>query len=150
MRTAHRLRQAVNAVNLSTGFGLLLAATAARGSRRARRGPDGLLVAGGYRLPLPIAPAFTVGNVVLVRGDASRLDDESRLLRHEGRHATQYAWCLGLVMIPLYGVCAGVSMLLCGDWASYNPFERLAGLADGGYERRPLRGFPRAPRRGED
>ncbi|MCP9947019.1 hypothetical protein [Actinomadura madurae] len=138
MKRAHRVRQLVNAVNLSTGLGLLLAATTARGAGF-RRGPDGLIVAGGYRLPVPVASAFTVGNVILLRGDASRLSDTSRLLRHEGRHSTQYAWCLGVAMIPLYGACAGVSMLLCGDWASYNPFERLAGLADGGYERRPLR-----------
>ncbi|WP_230420804.1 hypothetical protein [Actinomadura soli] len=146
----------MNAVNLSTGLGLLLAATAARGSPRVRRGPDGLLLVGGYRPPFPIARAFTVGNVVLVRGDVSRLEGASgpaggeRLLWHEGRHSTQYAWCLGLVMIPLYGVCAGVSMLLCGDWASYNPFERLAGLEDGGYDRRPLRPYLRGRRRGEN
>ncbi|MFI0408565.1 hypothetical protein [Actinomadura sp. 3N508] len=156
MKRAHRVRQVVNAVNLSTGLGLLLAATGTPGSRRLRRLPDGLLLAGGYRLPFPIAPAFTVGNVVLVRGDASRLESvsreagRSRLLRHEGRHATQYAWCLGPVMIPLYGACAGVSMLLCGDWASYNPFERLAGLDDGGYERHPLRPYLRTRRRGEN
>ncbi|TDC56070.1 hypothetical protein E1281_09280 [Actinomadura sp. KC345] len=139
MRRAYRLRQVVNAVNLSTGLGLLLAAAATRRPRGVRRAPDGLLVAAGYRPPFPVAPAFTVGNVILVRGDESGLTDGSRLLRHEARHATQYAWCLGILMIPLYGVCAGASMLLCGDWASYNPFERLAGLADGGYERRPLR-----------
>ncbi|HEY8479676.1 MAG TPA: hypothetical protein VIL71_07590 [Spirillospora sp.] len=143
MKRAHRLRRAVNAVNLSTGLGLLLAATATRRPRDLRRGPDGLLIAGGYRPPFPVASAFTVGDVVLLRGDASGLTGESRLLRHEARHATQYAWCLGLPMIPLYAVCAGASMLLCGDWASYNPFERLAGLADGGYERRPLRPFLR-------
>lgn len=147
MKRAHRVRQVVNAVNLSTGLGLLLAATGtrgARGARRVRRGPDGLLVAAGYRLPFPVASAFTVGNVVLVR-DADGLADGSRLLRHEARHSTQYAWCLGPVMLPLYGACAGASMLLCGDWASYNPFERLAGLADGGYRRRPLRPFLRRP-----
>lgn len=143
MRRAHRLRQVVNAANLSTGLGLLLAAAATRHPRDVRRGPEGLLIAGGYRPPFPIASAFTVGNVVLVRGDASDLAGGSRLLRHEARHATQYAWCLGLPMLPLYGVCAGVSMALCGDWSSYNPFERLAGLADGGYERRPLRPFLR-------
>ncbi|MEU8803637.1 hypothetical protein [Spirillospora sp. NPDC048819] len=139
MKRVHRLRQVVNAVNLSTCLGLLLAVTATRRPRGVRRAPDGLLVAGGYRPPLPAAPVFTVGNVVLVRGDASGLADGSRLLRHEARHCTQYAWCLGLPMIALYVVCAGASMLLCGDWSSYNPFERLAGLADGGYERRPLR-----------
>lgn len=143
VKRTYRLRQVVNAVNLSTGLGLLLAATATRRPRGVRRGPDGLLVAGGYRPPFPVASAFTVGNVILVRGEASGLADGSPLLRHEARHATQYAWCLGLVMIPLYGVCAGVSMLLCGDWSSYNPFERLAGLADGGYERRPPRRFLR-------
>jgi hypothetical protein len=142
VKPVHRVRQVVNAVNLSTALGLLLAATARRAPGRLRRGPDGLIVAGGYRLPLPIASAFTVGNVILVR-DVSGLSDTSRLLRHEGRHSTQYAWCLGIVMIPFYGACAGASMLLCGDWASYNPFERLAGLSDGGYERRPLRPFLR-------
>ena len=143
MKPSYRLRQVANALNLSTALGLLLAVTAARGPRGVRRGPDGLLVAGGYRPPFPVASVFTFGNVVLLRGDASRLADGSRLMRHEARHATQYAWCLGLPMIPLYGVCAAASMLLCGDWASFNPFERRAGLADGGYERRPLRPFLR-------
>ena len=36
-------------------------------------------------------------------------------------------------MLPLYLVSVGVSYLLAGDHSSYNPFERLAGLADGGY-----------------
>jgi hypothetical protein len=146
VKPAYRARSVVNAVNLSTPLGLLLAATAARpsGGPRLRGAGDGLLVAGGYRPPVPVASAFTVGNVILVRGDASGLLSDPRLLRHEARHATQYAWCLGVAMIPLYLACAGVSMALCGDWASYNPFERLAGLADGGYERRPLRPFLRS------
>ncbi|TDC95341.1 hypothetical protein [Actinomadura sp. 7K507] len=148
MKRAHRLRQVVNLVNLSTVLGLLLAAAATRRPRSRRRAPDGLVVAGGYRPPFPVAAAFTVGNVILVRGDASGLAGDSPLLRHEARHSTQYAWCLGPLMIPLYGLCAGVSMLLCGDWSSYNPFERLAGLADGGYERRPLRPFLRRLRTG--
>ncbi|MDL4777838.1 MULTISPECIES: hypothetical protein [Thermomonosporaceae] len=144
MKPAHRLRQIVNAVNLSTPLGLLLAAAGARGPRPAGA-PAGLLVAGGYRLPLPAAPAFTVGNVILVRGDAAGLLDRPALLRHEGRHATQYAFCLGPVMIPLYLAAAGASFALCGDYSSYNPFERLAGLDDGGYVRRPLRRFRRSP-----
>jgi len=77
--------------------------------------------------------------VVLVRDDGSILRRRPSLLAHEARHATQYAWCLGPVMIVLYLVCAGLSMALCGDHASYNPFERRAGLEDGGYRRRPLR-----------
>ncbi|MEW2360202.1 hypothetical protein [Spirillospora sp. NPDC029432] len=137
MRAAYRLRQAVNVANLSTPLGLLLAAAAARGP--VRRGPDGLLIAGGYRPPVPVASAFTLGNVVLVRHDAASLLDRPALLRHEARHSTQYAWCLGPAMIPPYLLCAGISMLLCGDHASYNPFERLAGLEEGGYRRRPVR-----------
>ncbi|MBO2460953.1 hypothetical protein [Actinomadura violacea] len=142
MKPAYRVRSVVNAVNLSTPLGLLLAVAATRrsgGGPRLRGAGDGLLVAGGYRPPVPIASAFTVGNVILVRGDASMLLSNPRLLQHEARHSTQYAWCLGVVMIPLYLACAGISMALCGDWASFNPFERLAGLEDGGYEGRPLR-----------
>ncbi|WP_067471345.1 hypothetical protein [Actinomadura hibisca] len=138
MERAHRYRRAVNLLNLSTPLGLLLGAAGARGRDRAR-GPDGLLVVGGYRLPLPDAPAFTVGNVILVRGEAAGLLARPALLRHEARHATQYAFCLGPVMIGAYLVSAGASLALSGDPASYNPFERLAGLEDGGYRRRSLR-----------
>ncbi|GAA2158774.1 hypothetical protein [Actinomadura napierensis] len=143
MKPAYRVRLVVNALNLSTALGLLLAVTATRrsGGPRLHSAGDGLLVAGGYRPPVPVASAFTVGNVIILRGDAADLPARPRLLRHEARHSTQYAWCLGVVMIPLYLACAGVSMALCGDWASFNPFERLAGLADGGYDRRPLHPF---------
>ncbi|GAA3979460.1 hypothetical protein GCM10023085_72220 [Actinomadura viridis] len=139
MRRAHRLRRAVNLLNLSTPLGLLLAAAGTRRPRRTLRGPGGLLIAGGYRLPLPVASAFTVGDVILVRGEPEGLLGRPALLRHEGRHAAQYAFCLGPVMIPAYLLCAGASLALSGDHASYNPFERLAGLAEGGYEKRPLR-----------
>jgi hypothetical protein len=142
VKAAYRVRQAVNVLNLSTPLGLLLAATATRappGGRRLLRGPDGLLIAGGYRLPLPAAPVFTLGNVILVRREPEILLERPRLLRHEGRHSTQYAWSLGVVMVPLYLLSAGASLALCGDYSSYNPFERLAGLEDGGYGRRPLR-----------
>lgn len=132
----------MNFANLSTPLGLLLARISGTG---VRRGPNGLLLSAGYRLPLPIAPAFTVGNVVLVRGDGSTLTDRPALLVHEERHSTQYACCCGPVMIVLYMAFAGVSMALCGDHASYNPFERLANLADGGYDKRPLRFARRQP-----
>jgi hypothetical protein len=72
-----QVKTVANIVNLSTPLGLLVAAV---GCARLRPGPRGLVLASGYRLPVPSAPAFTIGNV-------------------------------------------GV----------HNPFERLAGLADGGY-----------------
>jgi hypothetical protein len=36
-------------------------------------------------------------------------------------------------MLPLYFLAAGWSWLRCRDFAWHNAFERLAGLADGGY-----------------
>ena len=86
---------------------------------------------------MPSAPAFTLGNVIITR--RPWIDLESSLFRHEARHATQYAWCGGLLMLPCYFAAAGVSWLLSGDVGAWNPFERLAGLADGGYRDRPLR-----------
>ena len=99
------------------------------------RGPDRLFVGTGYRLPVPPAPAFCLGNVIITRLDG--LTPE--LLRHEARHATQYACCGGVLMVPLYLVAAAVSWALTGDTGSRNVFERRAGLADGGYTDKPLR-----------
>jgi len=98
---------------------------------------DGLLTGTGYRLRVPPAPAFTVGNVIITRH--AELAADSGLFRHEARHSTQYAWCGGLLMLPLYFTAAGVSWLLCGDVGPWNVFERGAGLAEGGYADRPLR-----------
>jgi hypothetical protein len=98
---------------------------------------DGLFTGTGYRLPVPPAPAFCLGNVIVTR--AGELDSGSRLFRHEARHATQFAWCGGVVMVPLYLAAAGVSWVLTGDFGARNVFERLAGLADGGYADTPLR-----------
>ena len=75
--------------------------------------------------------AFTLGNVVLCRLADTELDARPTLLVHEGRHATQYAWCIGVLMLPLYFLAAGWSWLRTGDPASRNVFERLAGLDDG-------------------
>lgn len=83
------------------------------------------------------APAFCLGNVIMTRGDG--IDPGSPLFRHEARHATQFACCGGLVMIPLYLAAAGVSWALTGDFGARNMFERRAGLADGGYTDKPLR-----------
>jgi len=73
-----------------------------------------------------------MGNVVLLRHE--RLLQRRRLLRHEERHATQWAWCLGIVGFPLlYGAASLWSLLRAGDYFSRNPFEVRAGLRDGGY-----------------
>jgi hypothetical protein len=140
VRPRHRVRLAVNLLNGSTLAGL---GAARAGSARLARFPDGLLVGTGYRLPVPPAPAFTLGNVILTRRPA--LEYGTPLLSHEARHSTQYAWCGGLVMLPLYFAAAGVSWLLSGDFGAWNVFERGAGLADGGYNTaRPLRPVLRA------
>src|SRR5580692_10184175 len=104
MRAAYRVRLTANLVNGSTLAGLLVAAA---GRASLARAADGLLVGARYRLPVPVAPAFTVGNVILARGDRTALASMERLLAHEARHATQYAWCGGLAMLPLYFLAAG-------------------------------------------
>ena len=136
MRRAYRVRLAANLVNGSTVAGILVAVA---GRARLDVGPDGLLVAAGYRLPVPPAPAFCVGGVVVSRLDPDALRSAPALFRHEARHASQYAWCGGLPMVPMYFLAAGLSWLLAGDFYAWNPFERLAGLADGGYTERPVR-----------
>ncbi len=140
MQPRHRVRLAVNLLNGSTLAGL---AVSAAGRARLARYPDGLLVGSAYRLPVPPAPAFTLGNVIITRHAV--LARDSALLRHEARHCTQYAWCGGLLMLPAYFTAAGVSWLLSGDPGSWNVFERAAGLRDGGYADRPLRALFRRP-----
>ena len=134
MRPGLRLRQAVNLANFSTLAGL---GAAVAGRARIARSVDGLVTATRYRLPVPPAPAFCLGNVIVTRYDG--IDPQSRLFCHEARHATQYAWSGGVAMVPLYLVAAAASWALTGDFGARNIFERLAGLADGGYTARPLR-----------
>ena len=129
-----RARQVVNLANGSTLAGL---GVAALGGARVARGADRLFVGTGYRLPVPPAPAFCLGNVIITR--LQGLDPSSALFRHEARHATQYACYGGVVMVPLYLVAAAASWALTGDTGSRNVFERRAGLADGGYTDKPLR-----------
>jgi hypothetical protein len=136
VRAAYRVRQVANLVNGCTAAGLLVAAA---GRASLARGADGLLIGVRYRLPVPVAPAFCVGNVILTRAaDRAALPERPALLAHEARHATQYA-CLGLPMLPLYFAAAAASWVLTGDFGARNIFERRAGLADGGYTDRPLR-----------
>ncbi|MCU0264345.1 MAG: hypothetical protein MUF09_11885 [Candidatus Nanopelagicales bacterium] len=149
MRGAHRVRAIVNWVNLSTPSGLVLARVAAGRPRRAR---NGMWLVHGYRLPIPPAPAFTVGSVVLLRAGLPGAGRDPvgavprQLLDHEERHVTQYAWCGGVLMPIGYVAAAGWSWLRTGDFASRNVFERRAGLADGGYRERPLRPLRRSGR----
>jgi hypothetical protein len=137
-----QVKRGLNWANLSTPLGLLVART---GRASVGRGPRGLIVASGYRRRFPAASAFTVGNVVLTRHRPGWLLQRPRLVAHEERHTWQYAAVLGLPLLPLYTVAAGASWLLARDFASYNPFERLAGLADGGYGQPRLRFSDRGP-----
>ena len=138
------LRKRANLVNLSTPLGLALAKL---GRAQLSPWPDGIIIASEHRLPYPPAPAFTVGNVVLVRCTRAELDHQNELnpelMKHECRHASQYALCLGPALIPLYVAACGWSWMRTGDWWSRNTFERRAGLAEGGYREQPVRSLRR-------
>ena len=134
------VRSVANLVNLSTPFGLALA-VAGRGKLR-RCGH--LVVAEQVKLPLITASAMTVGCVVLVPNvtlaEAQR--NIPTLLAHEDEHAWQWAYCLGLPFLPLYGAAMLWSMVRSGDRATANHVEVQAGLLTGGYqpgEKRPVR-----------
>ena len=64
MGQGHRLRLAVNLLNGSTLAGILVATA---GGARVRPAGEGLLAGSGYRLPLPAASAFCLGNVLVTR-----------------------------------------------------------------------------------
>jgi hypothetical protein len=134
-----------NVVNLSTLAGVLVGLI---GRARFSRGPRGLIFATRYKLGFPIANAFTMGNTVLTKNDRAWLDSRPALVKHEERHSWQYLCLVGLPLLPLYVVAAGWSWLRTGDVASRNPFERLAGLVDGGYVERRPRSILNAFRRG--
>lgn len=119
-RPRQRVRQVLNVVNLSTPLGLLVAFL---GRARTVSGPEGLILAYGYRSPFPVAAAFTIGNVIISRHDEGYLS--GRLLYHESRHATQFAVLLGLPTLPLYALATTVSVLISGDpysscWPRWN------------------------------
>ena len=131
LTTAQRLRHVGNWVNLSTPLGLLISGL---GGGRVRPGPRGLYLAEGYRWSFPIASAFTVGDVVITgRRWPELLAARPNLLLHEERHSWQYLGCGGLPLLPLYVLAMTWSWLRTGSPARANPFERAAGLADGGY-----------------
>lgn len=112
---------------------------AALGRARLHRSPRGLVLATGYRLAVPPAAAFTMGNVIISRFSLDRLAGYPRLLRHEERHTWQYVALGGVFYWPLYGLATVWSWLWTGDRAAANVFERTAGLADGGYRPVPWR-----------
>ncbi|HEY5134348.1 MAG TPA: hypothetical protein VIJ41_01040 [Candidatus Nanopelagicales bacterium] len=134
MSSAYRVRQVVNVLNLSTLLGLLVAKAS---GAALSRGADGIVLATGAHGSFPRASAFTVGNVVILRTPSP----SAELLRHESRHATQWACCV-VLFLPLYWLAALWSYARTGDHYSRNTFERRAGLTDGGYHEhapRPLR-----------
>lgn len=131
------LRRIGNLLNGSTALGVLLARL---GGARIRRGPHGLLLAEGLRLPFPDAGAMTVGDVVLTTGRfADLVRAFPRVLDHESRHAAQWLRFGGLPFLPVYLLGGAWSLAVSGDRAAHNPFERAAGLADGGYRDVPRR-----------
>ena len=124
------LRHLVNALLGPTLLGLLVAAFS---GCKVRRAPYGLLIASGYRLRLPTASAFTVGDVVVARYSYDELIGRPRLLLHEYRHSVQWACWLGLPFLLAYAAASLWSLLLAGNPWQRNVFEVRAGLADGGY-----------------
>ena len=125
--------QVRRALNLANGSTLLGMGVAAVGRATLSRGPRGLLLATDYRFRFPVAGAFTVGNVVITASSRAWLETRPRTLRHEERHADQYVACLGLPLVGLYVAAMGWSYMRCRNPFLHNPFERLAGLEDGGY-----------------
>lgn len=127
MASRYLLRWIGNFVNLSTPAGLLAARL---GGCRLHAGPRGLVIAEGYVPRFPFAYAFTLGNVILIRGRAATTTTD--MFEHEDAHAWQYL-ALGPLFLPAYALATTWSWLRSGDRAAYNIFERRAGLALGGY-----------------
>ncbi len=125
-----QVRRVANWVNLTTPLGLLIAGIGGADVGRADRG---MLLATGYGLDFPRSRAFTVGSVIVTKHEPAWFADQPRLFLHEERHATQWAWCLGLPFLPLYTLAMLWSQIKVADRAASNVFEQLAGLEDGGY-----------------
>ena len=130
---ATTVRAVANFVNVSTLAGLVIARA---GKAELSRGPRGLWYAEHYRLPFPVAGAFTVGNVIITPTSVAEIG--GAVLAHEERHTWQYM-VFGALFLPLYVTAMGWSWIRTGDRAARNAFERAAGLADGGYADVPVR-----------
>ncbi|WP_433827510.1 hypothetical protein ACQP2E_36565 [Actinoplanes sp. CA-015351] len=125
-------------MNGTTGAGLLLAFAT---RTKIRRGPDGIFIAENYRFKKPPASCFTIGSVIITKRSAEWLLDPRRekLLRHECRHASQYA-ALGPFFWPAYWIACIWSIMLTRSFGVRNYFEKAAGLVDGNYpDFEPLR-----------
>ena len=135
MRFAAIARTVLTAANGTTGAGLLIAVAA---GARIRRGPGGVLIAEGYRAPVPRQTCFTVGSVILTRRTAEWLlhEQHAGLVAHETRHAAQYA-VLGPLFWPAYWLACAWSYATSGTYGLRNAFEKHAGLAEGGYRPQP-------------
>lgn len=135
MAPRHVLRTTLTMVNGSTLLALVLCAAT---RTRPRRGRNGVWIADGYRLAVPPANCFTVGNVIFSRRSAEWLLHPERedLFGHEARHATQYA-VLGPLFLPAYWLACGWSWWRTGEYGARNFFERHAGLEAGGYQELP-------------
>ena len=72
---------------------------------------------------------MTVGNVFLTGDSRQDLAQNPALVRHENRHATQWATLGPLRFLIAYGISEVVGRGPCG-----NVFEQDAGLAAGGYQ----------------
>lgn len=69
-----------------------------------------------------------MGNAILTEMTEEQYDERPRLHEHEWKHSIQWA-VLGPVLFPLlYGLAE-----LAYPSRDRNPFERMAGLVDGGY-----------------
>jgi len=132
MKPGFRLRQWVNALNLSTLLGMLIVKI--RGGSLSR-GPDGLVIAKNVTRRFGFAGGVTIGNVVIVPEHIPLTAD---LLAHEATHATQWAVCV-VAFLPLYWLACLWSWIRTGDYFSRNVFERRADLAKGGYVEQPTR-----------
>lgn len=121
------LRNLANVANLSTPLGL---AVAVAGRARLRRRGH-LIVADRARLPIRNAGAVTIGSVVLVPHRAVEEVEASTptLMEHEDGHAWQYAYCLGLPFIPLYGAATLWSMIRTGGPRERQPLRGAGGPA---------------------
>lgn len=131
------LRSAGNLINLTTPLGMVIACLGRASVRRVDRG---LFLAEHYRLPFPVAGAFTVGNVIVTGGEFEALERRHpRLLQHEEAHTWQYLFCGGIPYWLCYSACLAWSVLRTGDRAAANFFEVRAGLLEGGYTHRATR-----------
>jgi hypothetical protein len=132
MKARYRLRQWVNALNLSTLLGMLIVKI--RGGSLSS-GPDGLLIARNITRRFGFAGGVTIGNVIIV---PEHIPLTQELFEHEAAHSSQWAACV-VLFLPLYWLTCGWSWLRTGDYYSRNVFERRADLGKGGYVEQPLR-----------